>query len=284
MRRHVLHFWVLVFTQANVVTGEGIQECFLEPDTAPDVVINCVALSQPAACERDPELARLVNVPHKLLAALKLHKERTSHCPLLIHISTDQIYDGSKAHWKEDDVTAPINVYGQTKLEAEQEIGREWPHHVVLRSSIIYGPPPPGAPVNRGLFLQFIKRSIESKQMTEFFADEWRCPIYVKDIVAVCQAFIQSHSRTLKDHEAAPKIFNMGGPQRMSRVDMAMAVAKVCSLDPSYINAVPASTVPRGVPSPADISMDSSLLENTINTKFTIFSDALTAIFSVETS
>lgn len=269
--------------QVNIATGEGIGQCFLDPESDPDAVINCVALSQPAVCERDPELARLVNIPHKLLDALELHKERTGRCPLLIHLSTDQIYDGSKAYWKEDDATAPINVYGQTKLEAEQEISRRWPHHVVLRSSIIYGPPPPGAPVKRGLFLQFIKGSLESKQMTQFFVDEWRCPIYVEDIVGVCQAFIQLQSQSLLTRVTLgiSKTFNMGGPERLSRVEMAKAVAQACSLDPCYIAAVPASTIARGVPSPADISMDSSLLQETINMKFTKFQDALNSIFSV---
>ena len=54
-----------------------------------------------------------------------------------------------------------------------------WPHHVILRSSIIYGPQCP-APVSRPLFLQFVENSLRSGKPTSFFEDEYRNPIYVK--------------------------------------------------------------------------------------------------------
>lgn len=98
-------------------------------------------------------------MPHHLLDALQKHADATGVTPLLIHLSTDQVYDGSRANWKETDPCAPVNAYGQTKLEAEQYIQERWPNHVILRSSIIYGPQSP-APVSRALFLQFIEASL----------------------------------------------------------------------------------------------------------------------------
>ncbi len=73
--------------------------------------------------------------------------------------TTTKVYNGSKANWKETDACQPVNAYGQTKLEAEQVIQQQWPHHVILRSSIIYGPQSP-SPVSRALFLQFIESSL----------------------------------------------------------------------------------------------------------------------------
>lgn len=58
--------------------------------------------------------------------------------------------------WSEADECRPVNVYGQTKLAAELRVAAEWPHHVILRSSIIMGPLPPLQPVGRTLFLQFV--------------------------------------------------------------------------------------------------------------------------------
>lgn len=66
-----------------------------------------------------------------------------------------QVYDGSRSLWREGDPLAPVNAYGRTKLAGEQAVAAGWPNHAVLRSSIIYGPPPP-QPVSRPLFLQFI--------------------------------------------------------------------------------------------------------------------------------
>ena len=54
-----------------------------------------------------------------------------------------------------------------------------WPEHVILRSSIIYGPQC-AAPVSRTLFLQFIESSLAAGKPTSFFSDEYRCPVYVK--------------------------------------------------------------------------------------------------------
>lgn len=64
-------------------------------------------------CEAHPAAAAALNVPTKLLDALELHKAAKGCDPLLIHFSTDQVYDGSKARWKEEDECKPVNVYGR---------------------------------------------------------------------------------------------------------------------------------------------------------------------------
>lgn len=64
-------------------------------------------------CEAHPAAAAALNVPTKLLDSLDLHKAAKGCDPLLIHFSTDQVYDGSKARWKEEDECKPVNVYGR---------------------------------------------------------------------------------------------------------------------------------------------------------------------------
>lgn len=59
-----------------------------------------------------------------------------------------QVYDGSHAHWREEDATHPVNTYGATKVEAEAVIQERWPNHIILRSSLVYGPQSP-QPVSR---------------------------------------------------------------------------------------------------------------------------------------
>ena len=106
----------------------------------PEVVINCAAISSPRKCEEEKEAATATNVPTALLTWMKgLH---LSTAPLLIHLSTDQVYDGTKAYNKEEDETKPVNTYGRTKLAAEALIRSTWPHYAILRSSLIVGPQP----------------------------------------------------------------------------------------------------------------------------------------------
>lgn len=259
------------------MTGEGLDACFsyLEDDESLrlDAVINCVAVSQPVACEKDPEKARLINIPTKLLDALNAYHLKTpsSPLPLLIFLSTDQVYDGSKSFSKASDNTNPINEYGKSKLDAERTIQSQWPrNHAILRSSLIYGKGPPAASVGRSLFLQFVDEKLASGDQTSFFNDEWRSAVYVEDIIRVCKLLIEASLVSNDETEGAATkkrirgVFNMGGPERLSRVDIARLVAEVRGYDAKSIVEVPSASVSRGVASPSDISMDVSNLENTL--------------------
>ncbi|KAL3155375.1 hypothetical protein ABBQ38_010936 [Trebouxia sp. C0009 RCD-2024] len=239
-------FWL------DLPTGEGMQQCFDHLGPV-DVVINCAAISSPAACEKEEQTARAVNVPTKLLDALDLHRAAHAKEPLLVHLSTDQVYDGSKAYWKESDVCRPVNAYGRTKLEAEQLIQDRWANHIILRSSVIFGPQSP-VPVSRVLFLQFIANGLRQGKPTTFFEDEFRCPIYVKDIVRVVTAFVEEPGNL--QH----RLFNMGGPERLSRLAMAQKTANIWDLDKTCIRSALSASVKREAVSPADISMDSTRL------------------------
>lgn len=74
-------------------------------------------------------------------------------------------------------------------------------------------------------------------------------------------------------------MLNMGGPDRLSRVDMAYAVAAARGHGAASIVPAPASSVPRGVVSPADISMNSSKLAGLLGLQLTPFTEALPAVF-----
>ena len=91
-----------------------------------------------------------------------------------------------------------------------------------------------------------------------------------------CSELIQRPAAGL----TTPQLFCMGGPQRLSRVNMACAVAAARGHDAAYILAAPAASVDRGVASPADISMDSSRLEAELGWALTPFEDALRLIYA----
>ncbi|KAF8027015.1 hypothetical protein BT93_E0056 [Corymbia citriodora subsp. variegata] len=154
------------------------------PKRSPDVVVNCAALSVPRACEADPAATMSINVPSTLLEWLSAFKEANT---LLIHLSTDQVYEGVKSFYKEDDETIPVNVYGKSKVAAEQFISKNWSNFAILRSSIIFGPQTI-SPVPKSLPIQWIDGVLSRGDKAEFFHDEFRCPVYVKDVVTIIQA------------------------------------------------------------------------------------------------
>lgn len=75
--------------KVDLATGEGLQAAVL--DFKPHIVMSCAAVSQPAACERDYEACRALNVPKQLVRALQQLQQQHSIEALLIHTSTDQV-------------------------------------------------------------------------------------------------------------------------------------------------------------------------------------------------
>jgi dTDP-4-dehydrorhamnose reductase len=263
---------VRVTTRAPPVAEHQLHLNLLDPASitaaleafSPDVVINTAAISQPAVCERDEETTNKTNVPKFLVHAL----ENTP--TLLIHISTDQVFDGTSANSSESTPANPINAYGRSKLAAEKYILRSQCSSVILRSSILVGPEVPG--VQRPLFVQFIRDQLQGKKETSYLSDEWRNPIYVKDVCRFIEWFVLEGAKGTKFRET----FNMGGPERLSRLDMAHAVAAAMGVNgEGLIIPCASSDLHRTYSSPRDISMDSSALLHRTKIKCTAFQDMI---------
>src|SRR6185312_3495590 len=102
----------------------------------PDVIVNAAAHTAVDKAESEPELARTLNA----LAPGVLAQEAAKLGALLVHYSTDYVFDGSGTRpWMETDTPAPLNVYGQTKLEGERLIQTACPRHLIFRTSWVYG-------------------------------------------------------------------------------------------------------------------------------------------------
>lgn len=253
--------------QVDLQSGNGF-DAISHSFGQPHVVVNCAALSVPRACEMDPTAAMSVNVPSALVKWLSSFSESST---LLIHLSTDQVYEGTKSFYKEDDVTVPVNVYGKSKVAAEQFIFADCSNFAILRSSIIFGPQTL-SPVPKSLPIQWIDSVLSKGDKVEFFDDEFRCPVYVKDVVAVILILT---NRWISDGKKMQLLLNVGGPDRVSRLQMAEAVAHLRDYDASLIKPVSASSVDRGVKSPADISMDITELIQTLGFSPTSFQDGV---------
>ena len=103
---------------------------------APDVIVNAAAHTAVDKAESEPELVRTINA----LAPGMLAREAQRCNAWLIHYSTDYVFDGSgEQPWRETDATAPLSVYGATKLEGEQLIRQAACRHLIFRTSWVYG-------------------------------------------------------------------------------------------------------------------------------------------------
>ncbi|GMP61578.1 hypothetical protein CsSME_00023984 [Camellia sinensis var. sinensis] len=263
---------VLAF-HVDLRTGNGF-EAISQAFGQPHVVVNCAALSVPRACEMDPTAAMSINVPSALIKWLSTFKENIT---LLIHLSTDQVYEGVKSFYKEEDETVPVNVYGKSKMAAEQFISTNCLNFAILRSSIIIGPQTI-SPVPKSLPIQWMDGVLCKGDAVDFFHDEFRCPVYVKDLVTV----ILTLTNKWISGKQMQLILNVGGPDRLSRVQMAEAVAHIRGYNTSLIKSVSASSVDRGVKSPTDISMDITKLMQTLDFSPIPFRDGVRLTLAAE--
>ena len=126
-----------------VLDGQALQADFLHLQelaetvqrVRPDVIVNAAAYTAVDKAQSEPEQARMVNAR----AVGVLAQEAARLGAALVHYSTDYVFDGSgECPWNEDDATAPLNVYGQTKLEGEQLIQQYAARHLIFRTSWVY--------------------------------------------------------------------------------------------------------------------------------------------------
>lgn len=102
----------------------------------PDIIVNAAAHTAVDKAESEAELAHIINAD----APGVLAHEAKALDAWLIHYSTDYVFDGSgNTPWLEADVTAPLSVYGATKLAGEQAIQASNCKHLIFRTSWVYG-------------------------------------------------------------------------------------------------------------------------------------------------
>ena len=228
----------------------------------PNVLVHLAAISSPVICAKDPDQAMAVNCPYHLVQVCK------EVGVFIIFLSTDHVYDGSRQTYQpfyvETDSTYPLNTYGKSKLAFEQMLQCHIPNQsVCLRSSIILGPPTKNE-CRKQTFLQFVYDRLKNKQRTDFFYDEWRNFIFVKDVCKIICWFLRENPN--KDHCS---VYNMGGIDRVSRDEFAKAMARVAFpewsqsfIDTLVIPVSKASIGPQLVESPSNIAMDSGKLRS----------------------
>jgi len=140
----------------------------------PDVIINTAAYTAVDRAETEPELAARINGE----APGVLAEEARSLGALLVHYSTDYVFDGRKgAPYVEDDATGPLGVYGRTKLAGEEAIRASGARHLIVRTAWVYG---------RGAnFPRAILRQAEKGGELRVVNDQFGAPTWARDIAAV---------------------------------------------------------------------------------------------------
>jgi dTDP-4-dehydrorhamnose reductase len=141
-------------------------------DFVPATIVNCAAYTDVEGAEREVDAARLLNVQApEVLAA-----EAARAGALMVHFSTDYVFDGQKGEpYAEGDATAPLNAYGQSKLEGEEAVTAAGGAHLIFRTSWVYG-------LRGRNFLRTIRRLAREREVLRVVDDQAGAPTWSRMI------------------------------------------------------------------------------------------------------
>lgn len=205
----------------NFIQGELLDNDFvrrLTDQVHPQIIINTVGPVNLERCEEDPEYARKIAVN----TAVNIARSAKDQEARLIFISTDHLFDGKSSMYSEEDVPAPVNVYGRMKLEAEEKVHQLVPGAAIVRTNF-YGWSPPSHPPTFG---EWVYKSLSNKTPVKLFTDYYFTPIEVTYLAEALEEVARS---------SFCGIINIAGSERCSKYDFGMALSKVFGLDPSSI-------------------------------------------------
>lgn len=191
-------------------------------DVAPRVIVNAAAYTAVDRAESEAPLAQAINAEAPAVIAEEAKKLRA----LLVHYSTDYVFDGRSATpYQETDAPNPINVYGRTKLEGEQAIRRCGVDHLIFRTAWVYA--------TRGRnFLLSILRLATQREELRVVDDQIGSPTWSREIAAATVKILASHftdSSASQPPASLSGTYHMTAAGQASWYDFASAILEECA-------------------------------------------------------
>jgi dTDP-4-dehydrorhamnose reductase len=220
---------------------------------APDAIVNAAAYTAVDRAESEPDLARAINA----IAPGVLAEEAQRLDAILVHYSTDYVFDGMKSEpYVETDPTNPLSVYGHTKLDGERAVGASGCRHLTLRTSWVYGA--------RGHnFLLTMLRLGRERRSLRIVDDQIGAPTWAREIA---QATATLLARPELAARGADGLYHLTASGATSWYGFARAIfespemARIGIIPPA-LEAIPASAYPLPAQRPANSRLDCSRLE-----------------------
>ncbi len=192
--------------------------CFKEK---PEVIINAAGYTDVDKCETERNTAWDLNVTlAENLASIS--RVIDSH---LISFSSDYVFDGLKGPYSEDDKQNPINFYGRTKHGMENTCLFNLNMSTVIRTNCIYGSEAKG----KTDFIRWVLYKLEQGYGADIVEGQYCNPTYTEDIAVVVNKVISKRRYG---------IYHAGGPDWMSRYEIAVMTARIFNLDESLLKPI----------------------------------------------
>ncbi|MBK5074416.1 dTDP-4-dehydrorhamnose reductase [Budviciaceae bacterium CWB-B4] len=207
--------WVIRETDAKTLDITDCLAVFAEVDSfKPDLIVNAAAYTAVDKAESESEIAALVNIvgPRNLAnAALNSNAK-------FVHISTDYVFDGNAViPYKETDVTNPLGVYGQTKLDGELSVLAVNNSAIVIRTAWVFSE-------YGNNFVKTMLRLGIGRTSLGVVTDQRGCPTYAGDIAKAILLLVQKE-------DVKGGIYHYCGDKEVSWFEFAEAIFKQAKMD-----------------------------------------------------
>lgn len=242
-------------SKANILDTSLLQTLFNEEK--PTHVINCAAYTAVDKAEDDVELCRKINKDGALNISVLCKENKAT----LIHVSTDFVFKGDKPELlKEEDLAEPINIYGLTKLEGEQDVINNLKEHFILRTSWLYSE-------YANNFVKTMLRLGADRDELNVIADQIGTPTYAIDLAGAILSIIGSGQ---KDYG----IYHYSNEGVTSWYDFAVGIFELGGTK-IKVKPIPTSQYPTRAVRPKFSVMDKTKIKSTFNLEIPYWRDSL---------
>jgi dTDP-4-dehydrorhamnose reductase len=230
----------------------------------PAYFINCAAYTAVDKAETNKEIANKINAE----AVGYIAKQCQQHNTMLIHISTDYVFDGKSAQpYKEDDKTDPVNYYGYTKWLGEKLALENNPATIIIRTSWVYS--------SYGAnFVKTMLRLMSERKEINVVDDQFGSPTYAKDLAEAIMYIVNRKSSTVNENRSLNDIYHFSNEGNISWYDFAVAIRDIKQLD-CVVHPIPTIAYPTPAKRPAYSVFDKTKIVSTFNIKLKDWKDSL---------
>ncbi|HET6201107.1 MAG TPA: SDR family oxidoreductase [Candidatus Acidoferrales bacterium] len=187
----------------------------------PDVIVHCAAMTDVEMCEREPDVARVMNVE----ATRILAQWCAQHGARFVFISTDSVFDGRCGRYGEDDQPAPLNEYARTKLAAETVVTGYLPDALILRTNFY------GRNFKQKLSLaEWMLKKLARREPFLAFADVRFNPLLANHLGRIILDLIAN---------GAKGVFHAAARDECSKYEFALLIARIFGLHADQVMAAP---------------------------------------------
>jgi len=228
----------------------------------PGCIVNSAALANVDTCQSHSRNATAVN-EEAVVSMAEAAAEIDAH---LIQISTDSVYSGKEGPHREEDVPEPVNVYAQTKLNAENRLrcvpGLSW---TILRTNF-FG----WNAQNSSKLAEWILHTLESGETVPGFRDVFFSPLLVNHLAGILRQVIKKR---------VVGLYNLGCEGVCSKYQFACRVAEVFGYDPDRI--LPTLVAEKNITAkrPLNTAMDSSKIKGILNIDLPTWEEGVFSLF-----